>query len=289
MTRYIREPDPAPHAPMARNPSASTAAPLRSGRACAADQGGARGFAALVLLCVAATAGNPAGASETANQSQAGTAPINTDAVWTGATTLRVPVRLGSDTRLVMPEPFDDVWEHDDDVACTLLDDRTLIIRPRKAGIEQRLTMRGRRTGTLYLARVSSALPYTPIVTVHDLAPHPSGAPADPGERAVLDALKAMMRASPPPGSEIEPSRRILLDQAPYRIAARQLWRLPRGITGIVVRIQASVPPGSLPVVPADIDIRIPRLGILRAMGADDFRLDAAHPSTQGYLVYADR
>ena len=248
---------------------------------------GGRGLAALALLCLAATAGPPAGARETAPS--AGATPINTDAVWNGATSLRVPVRLGSDTRLVMPEPFDDVWEHDGDVACTLLDDRTLIIRPRKAGIEQRLTMRGRTTGTLYLARVSSALPYTPIVTVHDLAPRPGGAPADPGEQAVLDALKAMMRATPPPGSEIQPSRRILLDQAPYRIAAQELWRLPRGITGIIVHIQASVPPGALPVVPADIDIRIPRLGTLRAMGADDFRLDAAHPSTQGYLVYADR
>ncbi|BAP87563.1 uncharacterized protein E1O_04320 [Burkholderiales bacterium GJ-E10] len=287
MIRCIPEPYRTPQARAARNTSAIAGASSRSGRAWAADRASRHGVAALVLLCVAVTSGNPAGASETADH--AGMPPINTDAVWDGATTLRVPVRLGSDTRLVMPEPFDDVWEHDDDVACTLLDDRTLIIRPRKAGIEQRLTMRGRRTGTLYLARVSSALPYTPIVTVHDLAPHPSGAPADPGERAVLDALKAMMRATPPPGSEIQPSRRILLDQAPVRIAARELWRLPRGITGIIVRIQASVPPGSIPVVPADIDIRIPRLGTLRAMGADDFRLDAAHPSTQGYLVYADR
>ncbi len=287
MIRCIPEPYRTPQARAARNTSAIAGASARSGRAWAADRARRHGVAALVLLCVAVTSGNPAGASETADH--AGMPPINTDAVWDGATTLRVPVRLGSDTRLVMPEPFDDVWEHDDDVACTLLDDRTLIIRPRKAGIEQRLTMRGRRTGTLYLARVSSALPYTPIVTVHDLAPHPSGAPADPGERAVLDALKAMMRATPPPGSEIQPSRRILLDQAPVRIAARELWRLPRGITGIIVRIQASVPPGSIPVVPADIDIRIPRLGTLRAMGADDFRLDAAHPSTQGYLVYADR
>ncbi len=246
-----------------------------------------RGFAALVLLCVALTTGYPARASQTAGH--AATAPINTDTVWDGAAPLLVPVRLGSDTRLVMPEPFDDVWERDDEVSCTLLDDRTLIIRPRKAEIEQRLTMRGRRTGTLYLARVSSALPYTPIVTVHDLAPRRRGAPADPDEKSVLDALKAMMRATPPPGSEIQPSRRILLDQAPYRIAARELWRLPRGITGIIVRIEASVPPGSVPVVPADIEIRIPRLGALRAMGADDFRLDAAHPSTQGYLVYADR
>lgn len=223
------------------------------------------------------------------NTMQDKTTPINTDAVWNGATYLRIPVRLGSDTRLVMPEPFDDVWEHDADVACTLLDDRTLIIRPRKAEIEQRLTMRGRRTGTLYLARVSSALPYTPIITVHNLVSRTGGAPADPGERAVLDALKAMMRGDPPPGSEIQPSRRILLNQAPLLIAAQEVWRLPRGITGIIVHIQAGVPPGVLPLIPADLEIRIPRLGTLRAMGADDFRLDAAHPSTRGYLVYADR
>ena len=90
------------------------------------------------------------------------------DAVWEGSSYLQVPVRLGSDTRLVMPEAFDDAWERDAEVACTLLDSHTLIIRPRSAAIEQRLTLRGRQSGTLYLARVSSALPYTPIVTVRN-------------------------------------------------------------------------------------------------------------------------
>jgi len=63
------------------------------------------------------------------------------DIEWDGTSYLRVPVRLGSDTRLVMPEPFDDAWEHDDEISATLLDARTLIIRPRTAKIEQRLTL----------------------------------------------------------------------------------------------------------------------------------------------------
>ena len=82
------------------------------------------------------------------------------DIEWDGTSYLRVPVKLGSDTRLVMPEPFDDTWEHDDEISTSLLDARTLIIRPRTAKIEQRMTLRGRESGTLYLARVSSALPY---------------------------------------------------------------------------------------------------------------------------------
>src|SRR6266478_1128530 len=72
------------------------------------------------------------------------------DIQWDATNYLRVPVRLGSDTRLVMPEPFDDAWEHDDEISATLLDARTLIIRPRTAKVEQRLTLRGRATGTLY-------------------------------------------------------------------------------------------------------------------------------------------
>ena len=71
------------------------------------------------------------------------------DIEWDGTSYLRVPVRLGSDTRLVMPEPFDDAWEHDEEISATLLDAHTLIFRPRTAKVEQRLTLRGRNSGTL--------------------------------------------------------------------------------------------------------------------------------------------
>jgi hypothetical protein len=208
------------------------------------------------------------------------------DAVWEGSTYLQVPVRAGSDTRLVMPEPFDDSWERESEVACTLMDSRTLIIRPRVAGIEQRLTLRGRQTGTLYLARVSSSLPYSPIVTVRN-AGNPDDAPqATRTQSGVLGLLKAMMQGRAPLGYQVQQSQRILLDQAPYRIVAREVWRSRRQ-TGIVAQISTARPSQAIPIVPANLFIHIPELGTLRAMAADDFELDANRLATRVYLVYA--
>jgi hypothetical protein len=209
------------------------------------------------------------------------------DNAWDGSTYLRVPLRLGADTRLVMPEPFDDVWERDGEVACTLLDARTLIIRPRIAGIEQRLTLRGRKTGTLYLARASSSLPYVPVVTVHNVAAlrdeNPPGRPAT----TVVGLLKAMMQGTAPAGYQVQKSQRVLFDQVPYRIVAQQVWRSRRQ-TGILALLSTSLPGQTIPIVPANIFIRIPELGTLRALAADEFELDADHASTRVYLVYAN-
>ncbi len=208
------------------------------------------------------------------------------DAVWEGSTYLQIPVRFGSDTRLVMPEPFDDSWERDTEVACTLMDPRTLIIRPRTNTIEQRLTLRGRRTGTLYLARVSSALPYTPLVTVHNGAPPTDELPVARASNGVLGLLKAMMLGRAPAGYEVQRSQRLLFDQAPYRIVAREVWRSQRQ-TGILAQISTARPSQAIPIVPANLFIRIPELGTLRALAADDFELDTNRMSTNVYLVYA--
>ena len=208
------------------------------------------------------------------------------DAIWEGSTYLQVPVRLGSDTRLVMPEPFDDSWEHENEVACTLLDANTLIIRPRNGGIEQRLTLRGRRTGTLYLARVSSALPYTPIVTVRNLATARDDSPSGRTQPGVLGLLKAMLQGHAPAGYQVQRSQRVLFDQPPYRIVAQEVWRSHRQ-TGIVAQMSTARPSQVIPIVPANLFIRIPELGTLRAMAADDFELGANHVATNVYLVYA--
>lgn len=209
------------------------------------------------------------------------------DAAWDGNSYLRVPVRLGSDTRLVMPEPFDDAWERDAEVGCTLLDSHTLIIRPRVADVEQRLTLRGRQSGTLYLARVSSSLPYAPIVTVHNAVPPRDETPSGRTQPTVVGLLKAMMQGNAPAGYQVLRSQRVLFDQTPYRIVAQQVWRSRRQ-TGIVAELSTTVPGQSLPIVPANILIRIPELGMLRALAADEFELDAAHASTRIYLVYAN-
>lgn len=208
------------------------------------------------------------------------------DLVWDESTYLQVPVRLGSDTRLVMPEPFDDSWEHEGEVACTLLDARTLIIRPRSANIDQRLTMRGRRTGTLYLARVSSALPYTPVVAVRSAEAAHGDTVSGRSQASVVALLKAMLQGKAPAGYQVQQSQRLLLDQAPLRIVAQEVWRSHHQ-TGILAQISAVLPVQSLPIIPANLLILIPELGILRAMAADDFELDAMHLQTRIYLVYA--
>jgi len=205
------------------------------------------------------------------------------DVEWDGTTYLRVPVRLGSDTRLVMPEPFDDAWEHDEEISATLLDAHTLIIRPRTDKVEQRLTLRGRSSGTLYLARVSSALPYTPLVTVH--SPEAVEGTAGSGVLTVTALLRAMMLHAVPPGFHVEKSTRVLLDQPPYRVVAEQLWQ-SFGQAGVIARITSTLPQRSVPIVPANIQIQIPQLGALRAMAADDYELNPSQTSSRVYIVY---
>ena len=207
------------------------------------------------------------------------------DAIWEGSSYLQVPVRSGSDTRLVMPEPFDDSWEHETDVACTLLDPHTLIIRPRSNNIEQRLTLRGRQTGILYLARVSSALPYTPIVTVRNQAPAHDETASGRSPSSVIGLLKAMMQGHAPAGYQVQHSERVLFDQPPFRIVAQAVWR-SRHQTGIVAQISTAKPALPIPIIPANLLIRIPELGLLRAMAADDFEIGNSHLATNVYLVY---
>jgi len=210
-----------------------------------------------------------------------------TEVQWDGTSYLRVPVKLGADTRLVMPEPFDDAWEHDEEISASLLDSHTLIIRPRTGKIEQRLTLRGRNTGTLYLARVSSALPYSPVVTVH--APNIGGIGGGTSEigsgLSVTALLRAMMLGTVPAGFRVEKTSRVLLDQPPYKVTAEQLWQ-SFGQAGVIARIASSLPQRTVPIVPPNIQIQIPQLGSLRAMAADDYELGPEQVASRLYIVY---
>jgi hypothetical protein len=207
------------------------------------------------------------------------------DIEWDGTSYLRVPVKLGSDTRLVMPEPFDDAWEHDEEISASLLDARTLIIRPRTAKIEQRLTLRGRTSGTLYLARISSALPYSPVVVVHGSNPR-GGTPFEPGNGLSVTALiRAMMLGTAPPGFRVEKTSRLLLDEAPYRVVAEQLWQ-SFNQAGVIARVTSTLAQRTVPIVPASIQIQFPQLGALRAMAADEYELTPEQPSSRIYVVY---
>jgi hypothetical protein len=206
------------------------------------------------------------------------------EALWDGTNYLRVPVKLGADTRLVMPEPFDDAWEHDEEISASLLDSHTLIIRPRTGRIEQRLTLRGRNTGTLYLARVSSALPYAPVVTVH--APTIGGGASETGNGLSVTALlRAMMLGTIPAGFRVEKTSRVLLDQPPYKVTAEQLWQ-SFAQAGVIARVTSSLPQRIVPIVPPNIQIQLPQLGSLRAMAADDYELGPGQPASRLYIVY---
>lgn len=214
--------------------------------------------------------------------------PRASDIFWDGTYYVPVPMQLGADTRLVMPEAFDDTWERDADVACSLLDERTLIIRPRQAQIDQRLTLRGRRSGTLYLAHVSSRLPYTPLVVVHNLLATVEQHESDRPQADALGLVRAMMRGQAPAGYRVQKSQRVLAEPPPLRIVAEQLWRSTRE-AGLVARITwfPGASDGSYRIDPTELHIRIPALGRRRAFGADRFALDGDHSSTRVYLVYA--
>jgi hypothetical protein len=206
------------------------------------------------------------------------------DVEWNGTTYLRVPVKFGSDTRLVMPEAFDDAWEHDEEISTTLLDPYTLIIRPRTDKVEQRLTLRGHSSGTLYLARVSSTLPYSPVITVHAATVPGSTSELD-GKLSITGLLRAMMLGVVPPGFRVEKSFRVLVDQPPYRVVAEQLWQ-SFGQAGVIARVTSTLPQHTLPIIPANIQIQIPQLGTLRAMAADDYELGPDQVSSRIYIVY---
>jgi len=207
------------------------------------------------------------------------------DIEWDGISYLRVPVKLGSDTRLIMPESFDDAWEHEDEVTASLLDANTLIIRPRVARVEQRLTLRGRSTGALYLARVSSTLPYTPLVIVHGSSFHNGATSESASGLSVSALLRAMMLGTIPHGFKAEKSSRVLLDQPPYRVVAESLWRSFRQ-AGVIARVTSTLPKNTVPIIPANIQIHIPQLGPLRAMSADEYELSPEQPTSHIYMVY---
>jgi hypothetical protein len=77
----------------------------------------------------------------------------------------------------------------------------------------------------------------------------------------------------------------VLLDEAPYRVVAEQLWQ-SRHHAGIIARLHSTIPQRPIALVPANIKIRIAQLGNLRAMAADDYELGPDVSSTRVYFVY---
>ena len=89
-----------------------------------------------------------------------------------------------------------------------------------------------------------------------------------------------MMQGRAPAGYLVQRSQRVLFDQPPYRVVAQEVWHT-RHQTGILAQLSTVKPVQAVPLVPANLFIRIPELGSLRALAADDFELDANRLSTR--------
>ncbi len=200
-----------------------------------------------------------------------------------------VKLQLGSDTLLQFPEEV--IWNAEQpsrfQAAPFGPSSRSLIIRP-VAEQEQRVFFRGMETNTLYLARFSTANGYLPVITV-TLPPSP---PAR-GEEGVRSAARltvpglvaSMMRYSVPGGFETAASKTVLLQQAPLRITAKEVWSSSR-MVGVLVEISIEGPIDRVEIQPASVRLQIPEFGTLRAMAADSWELSPDSPATRGYLVF---
>jgi hypothetical protein len=121
---------------------------------------------------------------------------------------------------------------------------------------------------------LSSSLPFVPFRNVID------GTVSAQEERVAaagvtqLGLMKAMMTANgiPPSGFEEQPSSTTLLDMAPFKIVASSVWSSP-SMVGIIATLSSTIPGATIPIVPTNIQLKVPQFGALRIMGADSWEL----------------
>jgi hypothetical protein len=138
----------------------------------------------------------------------------------------------------------------------------------------------------IYLARFSTQSAYQPIVTVRSAAAQAEEQFRAAARVTIPGLLRAMMGAGPGAGFERAATQRVLLQQAPLTIVAREVWSSPQ-LVGIVVELQLTGGAPALEVRPAGIRIDIPDFGALRAFAADTWELTSARPTARGYLVFS--
>jgi hypothetical protein len=227
------------------------------------------------------------------------------DLVWDGKTYLPIGLVLNSDFALTFPEPVYTSEEIPGAFTQTDFGDdgRTYIISPTR-DVEQRVFFKGSTTGTIYIAKFSTKVPYAPIINVINAPPvapptskaSPSSqtpqfsvaAPAasNSARQAITSLMRNLMQGIPAQGYERSPADQLVLDAGAYKITAQEIWASAR-VTGMVVRISKSPSVASVKVHPADIQINASQLGDLRMFGADRWDLSNDSPNVLGYMIFS--
>lgn len=210
------------------------------------------------------------------------------DFVWNGKSYIPIPAVFNQDVIISFPEPVVLNFQQPSAVDVKEWDEKSVLIRPTVNEQEQRVLIKGKKTGKTYYGKVSSRLPFVPFRNVVD------GTVAAQEERAAaagttaLGLMKAMMTPNgiPPQGFDEASSQRVILDTAPYRITAHSVWTSP-SMVGITATLSSTIPNVSIQVVPTNIQIRVPEFGSLKVMGADYWELTPDFPSTRIYLVFS--
>lgn len=209
------------------------------------------------------------------------------DVVYDGRRYIDVPLQVGSDTVLNFPE--DVSWSPEQPSKFEIKPFgngfRSLIVRP-LVEQEQRVFFRGVSSGQIYLARFATGSNYLPVINVRSGAAQAEEQFRAASRVSIPGLLRAMMSGGPSLGFERAQTSRVLLQQAPLRITAREVWSSPQ-LVGIAVEFELMGGAPSVEIRPAGIRIEIPDMGPLRAMNADNWELTSARPKSQGYLVFS--
>lgn len=210
------------------------------------------------------------------------------DFVWTGKSYIPIPAHYNQDVIISFPEPVTASFQQPSANDVSDWDDHSKVIRPKVADQEQRAMFRGKKSGKTYIAKVSAKLPFVPHRNVID------GTAEAVDERVTvagvthLGLMKAMMTPNgiPPQNFEEQFSQKVMLDMAPFKVTATNVWSSPN-MVGITATLASTIPGATIPIVPTNIQIRVPEYGLLRVMGADSWELSPEYPSTRIYLIFA--
>ena len=211
---------------------------------------------------------------------------------WDGETLIPLGLEARSELVLRMPEPITKYWlEQAPEVSITVVDPKTLTVKPTTPTTEQRLFLRG-TTGKIYVAKLSTSLSYYPYVEVLDKTVAPA---RDAGKGTASAAaltgpqslMIAMMKKTPPVGFGVSASQRPILKTDDYAIQATAVWHSPT-ITGLVAKIERQGAIGrEIRFSPTEIEVVIPEFGgSWFLIGADSWVLTDAKPATNMYFVF---
>lgn len=220
------------------------------------------------------------------------------DVVWDGKTYVPVGLKIGSDLALTFPEPVFTSAEIPDAFGQEDFGDdgRTYIISA-KRDVEQRVFFKGQTTGTIYIAKFSHKLAYSPTITIVNQASPaaqlggkgafaPGSSVDTPTKQALSTLMRSMMQGTAPQGYERTNAGYQILDAGAFTITAQEVWQSQK-VTGIVVKIKKSDNVDQVKVHPADIQINASQLGDLRMFGADRWDLNSSSPQVAGYLIFS--